>query len=203
MKPGKESNWAITPEDCLWLHDKLILSKKLGYVCGPAGVGVPEPGNYIVRPITNLPGMGRGAEIIHIDEDTDDLPLGHFWCEVFEGRHITVDYVKGEQVFAAEGTRQYDNDPCYRFDKWTAIDDDMPLPDALSVLKQFDTVNVEYIDQNAIEVHLEHGGLLGRDHSGQTFKEALVVWDDRGYQTPEGYTFVEAPDYKRKGFFVK
>ena len=79
----------------------------------------------------------------------------------------------------------------------------MPLPDALSVLKQFDTVNVEYIDQNAIEVHLEHGGLLGRDHSGQTFKEALVVWDDRGYQTPEGYTFVEAPDYKRKGFFVK
>ena len=45
----------------LWIFDKLILSRKLDYICGPVDVDVPSPGNYIVRPCVNLAGMSRGA----------------------------------------------------------------------------------------------------------------------------------------------
>jgi len=44
--------WITTDNDDLWLFDKLILSKKLGYTCGPAGLAPPKENNYIVRPIT-------------------------------------------------------------------------------------------------------------------------------------------------------
>ena len=37
--------------DDLWCLDKLILSKKLGYECGPAGIPPSVPGQYIVRPV--------------------------------------------------------------------------------------------------------------------------------------------------------
>jgi hypothetical protein len=39
----------IEPED-LWVIDKFILSKRLGYFCGPAGVAPGTAGKYIVRP---------------------------------------------------------------------------------------------------------------------------------------------------------
>ena len=42
----------ISPED-LWYYNKLILSRTLGYDCGPTGVVVPKPGFFIVRPCMN------------------------------------------------------------------------------------------------------------------------------------------------------
>ena len=40
--------WVKCHPDDLWIFDKLILAKKLGYLCGPADVAVPESDNYIV-----------------------------------------------------------------------------------------------------------------------------------------------------------
>jgi hypothetical protein len=62
--------------DDLWCVDKLILSKKLGYNCGPAGMS-PTPGHYIVRPIMNLKMMSVGATIEYLDSDS--IPDGYFW----------------------------------------------------------------------------------------------------------------------------
>ena len=50
----------IETED-LWVLDKLILSKKLGYKCGPKGIDVPNRGRYIIRPCVNIMGMGEGS----------------------------------------------------------------------------------------------------------------------------------------------
>ena len=55
--------WVKCHPDDLWIFDKLILAKKLGYLCGPADVAVPKSDNYIVRPCVNLAGMGIGAEL--------------------------------------------------------------------------------------------------------------------------------------------
>lgn len=77
--------WNLCDPNDLWIYDKLILSRKMGYVCGPPGVPVPNADSYIVRPITNIEGMGRGAEILWLDDDTDHLPPGYFWCEIFDG----------------------------------------------------------------------------------------------------------------------
>jgi len=55
----------IHPND-LWVYNKLILSRVLGYNCGPVGTAVPKPDFYIVRPSMNLLGMGRFARIEYI-----------------------------------------------------------------------------------------------------------------------------------------
>ena len=42
--------WDTANIEDLWVFDKLILAKKLGYQCGPAGGWTPESKNYIIRP---------------------------------------------------------------------------------------------------------------------------------------------------------
>ena len=101
--------WYIDVDD-LWIFDKSILSRKLGFKCGPAGIPVPKPGNYVVRPCVNLEGMGKGASIKHIkDSSWDIVPAGYFWQELFTGRHISVDFEYQKQIRATEGFRTSKN----------------------------------------------------------------------------------------------
>ena len=53
--------WELTHEEDLWIFDKLILSKRLGYQCGPVGGWAPESKEYIIRPCVNMVGMSKGA----------------------------------------------------------------------------------------------------------------------------------------------
>ena len=87
------------PED-LWIFDKLILSRVLGYTCGPSGLKVPKPDFYCIRPITNTLGMGRHARIEWIEDSTDAYHPGEFWCEVFRGEHISVDYAEKRPILS-------------------------------------------------------------------------------------------------------
>lgn len=58
-----EDEWSsIHPQD-LWVYNKLQVSRVLGYECGPAGLVVPKPDFYIVRPCINFMGMGRHARL--------------------------------------------------------------------------------------------------------------------------------------------
>ena len=43
----EEQYWQNPNPDTMWITDKLILSSKMGYKCGPAGIDVPEAGDYI------------------------------------------------------------------------------------------------------------------------------------------------------------
>ena len=69
----------IHPKD-LWVYNKLILSRILGYTCGPSGTDVPKSDFYIVRPCMNLLGMGRLSRIEYIEKSTDDFHPSEFWC---------------------------------------------------------------------------------------------------------------------------
>lgn len=194
------------PDD-LWVYDKLILSRKLGYVCGPRGVLVPRPDYYIVRPITNIDGMGFGAEIMWIDDTRfwegkgspadfeDDIPLGFFWCEIFEGRHLSVDYLNGEQILCVEGFRLEDN-PLYKWSSWRKSDDIVPLPDILKDLP-YEKLNCEFIDGNLIEVHVRHNPNFEKGYD-----EIYPVWDGEDITPPPGMIYIKDPNFKRQGFFV-
>ena len=117
MQPDAEDlYWKNPKTDDLWALDKLILSKKLGYNCGPAGIEVPKAGDYIVRPVLNVFGLGMGAKKMHLKKDTSHLPIGTFWCQWFEGRHFTVDYNKGKQVRCVEGFKKPNT--LTKWDKW-------------------------------------------------------------------------------------
>ena len=189
--------WFDCHEDDLWIFDKLILSRKLGYVCGPIDAYVPEPDHYIVRPCVNPAGMGRGATIEYIERDTDHLPAGYFWCEIFHGRHLSVDYYRGNQKLVTEGFRNKDN-PLWKFNRWLRVDDEIDYPDILNELKgNYPTSNCEFIGDNLIEVHLRGNYEMGK------FSEIVPVWEGEEQSIMEGYTYVEHKDFNRLGFWKK
>jgi hypothetical protein len=90
------------PED-LWIFDKLIVARRSGHLCGPMGVPVPKRGEYFVRPISNIKGMGRNARVEYLDGDTSHLHPGEFWCEMFDGDHLSIDYCGYKPVISVRG----------------------------------------------------------------------------------------------------
>jgi len=191
-----EQAWVAAEVNDLWLFDKLILSRKLGYKCGPAGIPVSTPGNYIVRPISNLKGMGIGASVRYIQDSTDHLPAGYFWCEIFAGRHISVDYNYGVPVLAVEGFREAD-DPLYRFSKWVKVSDLNHIPLEVSVLRKFEHANIEFIGNKIIEVHLR-----GNPDFVYNNSIAIPVWEDMAVEETDTLRFISSPDYLKKGFLI-
>ena len=174
--------------DDLWCVDKLILSKKLGYKCGPAGMPPPVPGNYIVRPIVNLKMMSVGATIEYLDSDS--IPDGYFWCEIFTGRHLSFDYEWGEQGLAVEGFRD-DPKRLDRFSRWTKVNEVFELPKILQdVADRYQWFNIEVIGNSIIEVHFRYNDDFA-NHSANTI---IPVWTEDFYPSPAG---------DRLGFILK
>lgn len=179
----------IDPSD-LWIYDKLILSKKLGYICGPAGVPPPCKSIYVIRPCVNFRMMGRGARLEELSpDDHDKVPDGYFWCEKFSGRHISIDYNWGDQVLAVEGHR--DSVRLDRFSYWEKVNYKFTLPPILQdVSIKYKWLNVEVIDNRVIEVHLRFNDDF-KNHSGDII---IPIWKDEFYKS-------ECED--RLGFIVK
>ena len=195
--------WVTCHSDDLWIFDKLILAKKLGYLCGPAEVAVPKSNNYIVRPCVNLAGMGIGAEIRFLEKGKWDLKPGYFWCELFEGRHLSVDYAINnsarivQQGITTEGFRNKSN-PLWKFDKWVQVDDKFKIHFMLTKLKgSYEHINCEFVGGKLIEMHLRP------NHDMGNFKEIIPVWEGELSIPPKGYTYVEDKDYNRLGFFKR
>ena len=144
-----------------WLFNKLELSLRLGYNAGPGGTSVPYVGEYVVRPIMNLSGMGVGARKVYLEPgDYNSVPPGYFWCEYFNGQSITVDYEwwdnSPQPVFAARGVRT--SPEMYRFSAWQKVDfPTISLPEWISSICDVARFNVEFIDDKIIEIHLRAG----------------------------------------------
>lgn len=191
--------WAQCPIDYLWVYDKLILARKLGYTAGPAGIAVPREGWYIVRPITNIRMMSRGANKVWLTPtDTDLVPDGSFWAEWFTGRHTSVDFHYGVQTLAVEGFR--DNDRLDRFNCWKRINDQYQFPKVLGELwRMTPWINIEYIDGKIIEVHLRWND----DFSNHNADTIYPVWRDELKAQPTGTRWYDSPSGDRLGFWVK
>jgi hypothetical protein len=185
--------WKNAADEDLWLFDKLILARTRGYVCGPVGVDVPKPGYYVIRPITNILGMGRGAFIQWIEQTTDSLPVGYFWCEVFTGRHLSVDYVDRKQSLCVEGFRDEDA-PLYKWDRWEKVNDKVTYP----FNQTFPLLNCEFIGGKLIEVHFR----LNPDFR-EGYKVIHPIWDGEFILWELGLPLVEDREYLRRGFLVE
>ena len=119
---AEDKLWKTIDSEDIWILDKLILSRKLGYNCGPVGIDVPNPGWYIVRPCVNALGLGLGAQKIYLEEDTTNLPYGHFWCEWFEGDHYSVDFLPswGTKIMTVKGFKNPNT--FTKWDKWIKVE---------------------------------------------------------------------------------
>jgi hypothetical protein len=171
--------WEFIEAEDLWIYDKLILSKKLGYRCGPAGVSPDRLNQYIVRPCVNFRMMGRGATIMQLSpEDHDKVADGYFWCEIFTGRHLSFDFEYGKQTLAVEGFK--DPQRLDRFYKWQKCTDVLKLPSFLvKISEKYRWLNVECIGGNIIEVHLRYND----DFSNHDSDVIYPVWKENFYES--------------------
>lgn len=193
--------WRACPEQDLWAFDKLVVSRKCGYSCGPRGLPVPQPGQYIIRPITNLDGMGRGAYSEYLEHSTRHIPDGFFWNELFTGVHISVDYLDCKPVLSVLGMR--DPEKLFqRFTYWRKVEDTIPLPQilyGLTINHRF--INCEFIGGKLIEVHLRHNPDFAYGNT-----EMIPVWPGQSTQPPAGFRFIPDIDEDslayRVGIFV-
>lgn len=184
----------IHPSD-LWVYNKLFLSRVLGYTCGPVGTTVPKPDFYIVRPSFNLLGMGRFARKEWLYKYTDHIHPAEFWCEIFEGHHLSVDFRNQQSELVVLGTRD-DDDPYYKWKKWEKIDLKVDFPEILKNLKgDYEWINCEFINGRLIEVHFRQNPDFRYENT-----VAIPVWDDK---IVENMTFISDSDYFRKGFYIK
>ena len=194
--------WNNCHPDDLWIFDKLLLSKKLNYLCAPGCVAVPKADFYVVRPVMNLYGMGVGAEVKWLTPaDSTAVPPGYFWCEVFEGRHLSIDYDhNGVQLNCVEGSRRA-NAPLYKFSEWKVVHQIRAFPDVLkNLVGTYEFYNVEMIGDKIIEVHL-------RQNHDPIQNDVTVCWekdkpDDNlrlllHYEDADGYL----PE-RRIGFYI-
>ena len=181
------------------VFNKLELSLKLGYNCGPACVPVTRSGMYIIRPIYNLYGMSVSARFAFISRD-DKLsmenhkfvPPGHFWCEAFEGSHYSIDY---RYIYDGKGGIHSRWEPInttigekdgLQFTKWTKIKNKYwDLPNWLDELQEVGYLNIEFIDDKIIEIHLRTGHDIVDDDPIGT--EMIPIWKDTPEQIIEEY----------------
>lgn len=190
--------WHKAPAKDLWVLDKLILSRVMGYTCGPTGQDVPEPGDYVVRPCVNMLGLGLGTSKMYLERDTCMLPLGYFWCEFFTGDHYSVDYYVGEQQLCVRGRKPANTFTFWQ--DWTRVNHDIPLPDELKDLStRHRWINCEFIGDKLIEVHLRRN----EDFDGG-ISHFIPVWSGQSTKPPNGYTYRDYPDmHGRIGAFVR
>lgn len=163
--------WPTLDVKDLWVYDKLILSTYLGHLCGPAGLQLPYTGKFIVKPITNILGMGLGTYIKDFTTtNTDDILPGYFWMEIFKGDHLSVDVVKGKTDVIYKGISSGPN----RFSKWIKLDNDIEHPQFIVDLSiKYGIVNYECIGNKIIEVHLR----ANPDWQKYKAKELIPVWN--------------------------
>jgi len=200
---AEDAIWRSINPNNIWVLDKLILSKKLGYNCGPVGIDVPVPGWYIVRPCVNAMGMGLGAQRVFIEEETIHLPLGHFWCEWFEGEQYSVDFLPqyGVKVLTVKGTKQ-SQDEFVKWEKWEKVNhkDEHEVPDFLyPTILDYHRINLEYVGKKLIEVHFREN-----EDFKNGISEFLPVWEGQETTPPAGFKYIDYEDVGgRIGAFVK
>ena len=192
--------WAsIHPED-RWVYNKLQLSQVLGYTCGPAGLEVPNPGFYIVRPSMNFMGMGLYSRREKIRRDTEHLHPGTFWCEEFTGEHLSVDFQNKEPKLVVRGNRD-EGDKLYRWTYWEVVETIVEFPEVLNdIATRYEWINCEFIGDKLIEVHIRRNPDFRYNNT-----VAVPVWNDQ--KVPEldestGMYYIEDKDYRRQGFIV-
>lgn len=212
--------WEKYPHHHKWWN-KLYVAETFGYKCGPGGTPIPESKKYIVRPTYNLAGMGLGAEVKFLEKgDRATVQPGYFWCQYLEGSQYSVSYIWQDDNWKVLHCWEGFNSPknLTKFTKWCRSAYVPKAPNKLNVLKDAHVINVEYIDDNPIEVHLRASGNPdGTIHS--EYNEYIPIWNDwtedmKQHYKSAGYVYIPNPfdDWmddkpqmkeKRLGYYVR
>ena len=189
--------WNFIHNEDLWVYNKLFLSRVLGYNCGPVGVSVPKPDFYVVRPSLNLMGMGQFSRIEFLNYSTDHLHPAEFWCEVFKGDHLSVDFYKRSPKLVVLGARTKDS-PLYKWSRWEKVEREVEFPSILEKLQgSYEWINCEFIGNKLIEVHFRRNPDFRFNNN-----IAIPIWKEDQIDKNSKYKYIVEKDYLREGFFI-
>ena len=211
--------WEKYPQHHNWFN-KLWVSEKLRYNCGPGGTAPKKSGYYIIRPIYNLSGMGVGAKKVLIETgDLKAVQAGYFWCEWFHGRHYsaTYEFVHDVKPFwklisCFEG---FSNPAMLQgFREWKRSSYIPEVPRELNELSDVGLINVEFKNNKVIEVHLRDTPDPDYDHIIPTWMSdqlnGKVLSERNDKLRKDGYKWIKNFDDAdgqlkdpRTGFWVK
>ena len=201
--------WEAYPQH-RWLFNKLELSSRLGYNCGPACVPVKKTGYYIVRPTYNLYGMGIGAHKKFFNVDLHGeamihhkyIPPGYFWCEWLDGTHYSIDFIKNgsrwEPFCCMKGTH-FSTDNLTKFKEWEVTDPTFSfdiLPEWVHDIETEKYLNIETKDDKIIEIHLRSGNDVAWSYNVGT--KIIPVWKGEDYKEYEHLPFL--PNFHPESF---
>lgn len=201
--------WSQYPHHRKWFN-KLWVADTMGYDCGPAGIAPNSTGEYCVRPIYNLSGMGVGARHQVIETgDASVVEPGYFWTEWFRGVHKSVDYKWTDGKWQPTGCWVGINNPdnLSKFVRWDKSNAALPAPEIANELQDIKLINIEFIGSKVVEVHLRGSP----DPKGNAFvpiwkgeEDQIAKFESLGYEFLEDYEdadgYLEIP---RIGFCVK
>jgi len=185
-----------------WLFNKLEVSQKFGYECGPACVPIKKTGNYIIRPIYNLYGMGIGAHKKFLDVNIHaekmiyhkHIPPGYFWCEWLDGTHYSIDFVRDNskwKPFCCMKGTHFNTDNLTKFKEWEVLDFPFSvdvLPEWIHGIETEKYLNIETKDDKVIEIHLRQGNTLAWNYNIGT--KITPVWKNEDYKEYEHLPFL-------------
>ena len=196
--PDVNEEWELIHPKDIWVYNKLMLSRVLGYTCGPSGTTVPKSDFYIVRPSINLLGMGRFARKEWIEKETEHFHPSEFWSEIFEGPHLSVDFRDKKSELVVLGTKD-ESDPLYKWKKWEKIDKNIDFPKILSDLAgNYEYINCEFIGNHLIEVHFRINPNFRYGN-----RVAIPVWKGENIENDPTYQYIDDQSYLRSGFLIK
>ena len=148
-----------------WVYNKMNLCTIQGLNHGPHGI---NPNSYPVfsKPIYNLWGMGMNCQKINSKKEINKKYFpGHFWMEILEGEHISLDLilVNGKPKWWSRSIGIPDENQT--FDYWIVNgQNDLDLSNIFDtkILNHFSNytghMNIELIGNTIIEIHLRLTG---------------------------------------------
>lgn len=161
-----------------WIMNKLALAERLGYLCGPSGTNT-SAGEYLIRPILNVAGMGTGGIFRKSTPLVGGIPVndhvpakgfpGHFWCEAFDGPHQFCEYINDIPQASTKGVAE-GNQLVF-----TETTDFIVLPDFLKNKSRY--LLIEAIGAKIIEVSFRHIAACARQSTIDDYRTIDDAYD--------------------------
>lgn len=187
--PTNDLDAWLTYKDHNWVYNRLMIAQLQSIDAAPMPI---RPRHYpvILKPITNMYGMGLGIHKINNDTELQNYWYSNeFWMEYLEGEHISCD------ILLIDGKVQWhccflgypmENNPG-SFKYWESID--MPLPEKCNLLinkigNHTGCINIELIGGNMIECHLRMGDITKLPND-EIIRGIISIYQGKPYKFPE------------------
>lgn len=194
-----EGAWERYP-NLRWVYNKQILSAYTNHLAHELSLELPRVSEYpvIVKPKTNLMGMGKGAKVCRSEYELPSERQGLIWQKYLTGLHTTTDYVLeyGRVITSFSFIGARDKNDSFILFASTPLSHSLPLRLLKDLESYRGVLNAEFIGGQLIEAHLRPS-VQFFDISGGLLPQ-LGRWATQGILHLPKYEMTYSRVYRRK-----